>query len=131
MLALGHVHHGTHVLNEIARWVENGVSYDVDVSDLASGMDDSVIRLIVDLVATRCRRYFADLGLVVGMDALQECFEARQSVVRIKTKHAIAFFGPVPHCPGCRDLFPTARTNGPLGFRQVRLTSLQLLFLEF
>src|SRR5271166_4486484 len=71
--AFRHIHHGTHVLNEVAGRVENGVSYHVDVSDLAAGMDDSVIRLVVELRTTRCRRYFPDLGVIIGMDTLQEC----------------------------------------------------------
>src|SRR5258708_4992555 len=83
--AFRHVHPGPHVLNEVAGWVEKGVSYHLDVSDLAAGMDDSVIRLVVEFGTPRCRRYFPDLGLIIRVDALQECFKSRQSVARIKT----------------------------------------------
>src|SRR6202022_3545241 len=46
-LALGDVDHGTHELNEIAGWAENRVTYYVDISDLAAGMNDSVVQLEV------------------------------------------------------------------------------------
>src|ERR1700675_4330161 len=50
-LVLSDVHHGTHELNKVARWTENGMPYCVDVPDIAAGMNDSVIKIELRLFA--------------------------------------------------------------------------------
>src|ERR1039458_5021163 len=83
--AFRHVHHRTHVLNEVAGWIENGVSYYVDISELAAGMDDSIIRL-EPCFLTLCRLdRLPKHGSIIGMDALIKRLKSRSSTVRIKT----------------------------------------------
>src|SRR5713226_4378636 len=114
--ALGDVNHGTHEFNQIGGWAENGMAHHVDVSNLAAGMNDSVIQLELRLLTPRCLGCFPNFGLVIRMDALKECFELRFSTVRVKTQYAVAFLGPVPNLARSRDPCPTARMAEPLRF---------------
>src|SRR5260370_31881493 len=83
--ALRDVNHGTHEFNQIARRAENGMAHHVDVSNLAAGMNDSVIQLELRLLAPRCLGCFPKFGLIIRMDALTEYFESRFSAVRVET----------------------------------------------
>src|SRR5260370_31274136 len=114
--ALGDVKHGTHDFNQIAGWAENRMAHHVVVSNLAAGMNDSVIQLELRLLALRCLGCFPKFGLIIRMDALKQCFESRLSTVRVKTQHAVAFLGPVPNVTRSRDPCPTARVAEPLRF---------------
>ncbi len=51
------------------------MAYGVDVPDLAAGMNESVIHLVIHLLTACCLDYFPDPGLIILMDALQVCFE--------------------------------------------------------
>jgi hypothetical protein len=73
------------------------MAHHVDVSNLAAGLNDSVIQLELRLLARRCLGCFSKFGLIIRMDALKECFESRFSTVRVKTQNAVAFLGPVPN----------------------------------
>ncbi len=95
---------------------ENGMTHHVDVSNLAAGMNDSVIELELRLLAPRCLGCFPNFGLIIRMDALKECFKSRLSTVRVKTQHAVAFLGPVPNITRSGDPGPTARMAEPLRF---------------
>src|SRR6266404_8832824 len=114
---LGDVHHGTHDFNQIAGWAEKGMAHRVDVSNLAAGMNDSVIQLELRLLAPRCLGCFPSFGLIIRMDALKECFESRLSTVRVKTEYTVAFLGPVPELSRSGSPCPTARMAEPLRFR--------------
>src|SRR5712664_1297712 len=83
--ALGDVHHGTHEFNQIAGWAENGMAHPVDVSNLAAGMNDSVILLEICFHTQCCLGRCPLFGLIIRMDALEERFESRLSTVRVKT----------------------------------------------
>ena len=89
----------------------------VDVSNVAAGMNDSVIQLELRLLAPRCLGCSPNFGLIIRMDALKECFESRFSTMRVKTQHAVAFLGPVPDLAGGGGPCPTARMAQPLRFR--------------
>ena len=67
-----HHHHGTHGLNEIAGWAENRVAHSVDISDLAAGMNDSVIHFELRPFALCSLELFRDPGLIIRMNALSE-----------------------------------------------------------
>src|SRR5260370_42141636 len=97
--ALGDVHHGTHEFDQIAGWAENRMAHSVDISNLAAGMNDSVIQLELRLLAPRCLGCFPNLGLIVRMNALKECFESRVSTVPLQTHHPLPFLAPVPILP--------------------------------
>src|SRR6266446_8904399 len=116
-LALGDVNDGTHKFNQVAGRAENGMGHRVDISNLAAGMNDSVIQLDLRLLAPRCLGCSPNFGLIIRMDALKECFESRFSTMRVKTQHAVAFLGPVPNVTRSRDPCPTARVAEPLRFR--------------
>src|SRR5258708_13144425 len=90
-----------------------------DDSNLAAGMDDSVIQLELRLLAHRCLACFPKFGLIIRMDALKECFESRFSNVRVKTQHAVAFLGPVPDLVRGGRPSPTASRAEPLPFFSV------------
>src|SRR5260370_42560250 len=115
-LALGDVDHGAHELNEIAGRAENGMTHLVDISNLATGMNDSVIQLGLRLLTPCCLGQFPELGLILRMDALKKRFESRLSTMRVKTQQSVAFFGPVPDLAGGGDKCPTARVAQSLGF---------------
>src|SRR6266853_129231 len=114
--AFGDVNHGAHEFNQIAGWAESRMAHHVDDSNLAAGMDDSVIQLELRLLAHRCLAGFPKFGLIIRMDALKECFESRFSTVRVKTQHAVAFLGPVSNLAGGGRPCPTARMAEPLRF---------------
>src|ERR1700682_599843 len=114
-LAFGDVNHGTHVFNEIAGRTENGMAHCVDLPDLATGMNDSVIELEPRLV-TACSFDLFQPTLIIRMDALKECFESRLSTVRVKTQYAVTFLGPVPNVARSRGRCPTARVAESLRF---------------
>ena len=61
-LAFGDVHHGTHEFNEFAGWAENRMAHYVDISDLAAGMNDSVIQLELRRSRVALSSAFATLG---------------------------------------------------------------------
>src|SRR6202165_2066543 len=121
-LAFGNVNHGTHVFNKIAGRTENGMAHCVDLPDLATRMNDSVIELEPRLV-TACSFCSFDCSfdllqptLISRMDALKECFESRLSTVRVKTQYAVTFLGPVPNVACSRGRCPTARVAESLRF---------------
>jgi hypothetical protein len=127
-LAVGYVHHGTDEFNEIAGWAENGMAHHVDISDLAAGMNDSVIQLEIRSFTLCFLDRFPDSGLIIRMNALKEHFVSRLATVRIKTQHPVAFFGHVPDLARGRHPRPTARVAEPLRLRQIALASAQGLF---
>src|SRR5713226_1033581 len=104
------------------------MAHDVDVSNLAAGMDDSVIQLELRLLAPCRVGCFPKFGLIIRMDKLKECFKSRFSTVRIKTQHPEAFLGPVPELSRSGSPCPTARMAEPLRFCQVCLALPKRLF---
>ena len=60
-LALSYVHHGADEFNEIARWAEDRMASDVDISDFAAGMNDSVIQLEIRFFTLGCLIRFPEL----------------------------------------------------------------------
>jgi hypothetical protein len=87
----------------------------VDLPDLATGMNDSVIEFEPRLF-TACSFDLFQPTLIIRMDALKECFESRQLLVRVKTQYAVAFLGPVPNVARSRGRCPTARVAESLRF---------------
>src|ERR1700716_386026 len=94
-LALGDVDHGTDEFDDIPRWTEKGMAHRVDVPDLAAGMHDSVIERELRFSTACSFELFHGLGLIIRVNALKECFEARQFLVRVKAQHAVALLGPI------------------------------------
>jgi hypothetical protein len=115
-LTLGDVDHCTHESNQITGRVENGMAYCVDLPDLAAGMNDSVIELEPRLFTACSFDLFRGPTLIIRVNALNECFESRQLLVRVKTQYAVAFLGPVPNVARTRGRCPTARVAESLRF---------------
>src|SRR5260370_33021599 len=104
--AVGDVNHGAHEFNQIAGWAKNRMAHHVDDSNLAGGMDDSVIQLELRLLAHRCLACFPQLGSIIRMDALKESFASRFSHMRVKTQHAVALLSPLPKVHPSREPCP-------------------------
>src|SRR6266436_1542959 len=72
---LSDVDHSTHEFNQIAGWAENGMAYCIDISDIALGMNDSVIQFELRLLANGSVELLPDCGpMVVRLDPLKKCF---------------------------------------------------------
>src|ERR1700739_4795692 len=104
------------------------MSYRVDVTDLATGMDDPVVELELRLFAAGFFQMRQGTGPIVWMNALKECLGSRESTVRIKTQHSIALFGPVGDIAWLRLPGPTSGATKPLRLRQVCLAPPQRFF---
>src|SRR6267154_2867548 len=74
-LTLGYIDHGPHELVEIAGLVEYRMAQAVNVPDPFVGMDDSVPKLEICLVADGSLPPFPARGLIVGMNTLKEFFK--------------------------------------------------------
>jgi len=92
------------------------VAYDVDISDLAAGMNDSVVQLELRPFALCSLERFRGPGLIIRMNALKECFESWLPTVRVEPQQAVAFLGPVPNVARRRGPCPTSRVTEPLRF---------------
>ena len=121
LFALGDVDHGAHKFREIVGWAEHGMAYHVDISDLATGMNDSVIDLITCPLASRCLDRFPYFGLIIRMNALKEPFVSRLFSEGIKTQNAIAFFGASTSISPLAGIDACTRVAEPLRFRQITL----------
>src|SRR5580692_6244062 len=90
-LLFGHVHQRTHEFNHIAGCAEDWVTYCVDISDLAAGMNDSAVQLELRPFAPCSLQRFHGPGLIIRMYALKDCFESWQPTLGVKTQHAVTF----------------------------------------
>src|SRR5271157_4348919 len=104
------------------------MAYCVDISDLAAGMNDSVVHLKFFPFARYSLEPFRCPRLILWMNALKECFESGQPTVRVKTVQAVAFLGPVPILARGGVPCPTAGMAEPLRFCQVCLALPKLHF---
>src|ERR1700688_4659003 len=104
------------------------MAYCTDVPDSATRMNDSVIELELPLFTTCAFELFHGPGLIIGVNALKECFESRLSTMRVKAQHAVAFLGPVPDLSHSGSPCPTACVAEPLRFRQITLAPPQGFF---
>ncbi|MGA7106988.1 MAG: hypothetical protein WBV28_05365 [Terracidiphilus sp.] len=72
--AVSDVDYGTHVFNEIAGWVDNGMAKRASVSDFAAGLNDPVIEFEIRPSAHCSLNHFRNTGSIVRMNALKELF---------------------------------------------------------
>src|SRR5260370_762903 len=70
-------------------------------------------------------------GSIPRMRALQPFFKSRRALFRIEAIKAVPFNGQMQGASSRYPPGPTPCVREPLRFRQVRLASLQLLFLQF
>jgi hypothetical protein len=93
------------------------VADDLDLSDLAARMHNSIAMVEIYLFADCCPEVFFSSGPVIGMDAPLEFFKSRRPPGGIESRYAEDFLGPVGMFAGRRDTCPTARVAQPLRFR--------------
>ena len=90
---------------------------DVDLSDLAVRMHDSIAMVVICLFPDCLPEALSSSGHVIRMDALLKFFKSRRSCRGIKSRYAEDFFGPVGVLADRRVGCPTARVAQPLRFR--------------
>src|SRR5260370_24505259 len=95
------VDHSAHKFNEMAGRAQNRMTHDVNVPDGATRMNDAVVRLPLCLLADSRLDYFAETGLVVGMNPLKEFFESGQTILLMETLKTLASLRPVPDILFC------------------------------
>src|SRR5271156_2797835 len=93
----------------------------MDVSNLAAGMNESVIQLVLCLLTACLLDCFPAPGLIIRMDALQERLVLRLSVARIKTEYAVEFFRRVLDLVSHRISRKAAGVAESLRLRQITL----------
>src|SRR5258706_8184287 len=76
-LTLGYVHYGPHEFMQVAGSVEDGMAYDVNVSDPFVRMNDSVVQFEIHLVAGGFLERFPGPDLIAWVNFLKEFFESR------------------------------------------------------
>ena len=116
-LAFGDIDHGAHAFDEIAGRVENGVAYFVDIPDRAVRKNDSVVQFVVRPFTEWALKQFPGPGSILRMNALEKCFDGRDTRCRIEAQQAIGFVGPVCDLSRGAVVCPTARAAKPLRFR--------------
>jgi hypothetical protein len=67
----------------------------VNVPDGATGMHESVVRFELYLFTDHPLHQFFQLGLIIGMNPLEQFFESGQTIPWIETLNAVAFLGPI------------------------------------
>ena len=124
--ALGHVHQCPDEFDHIAGGGDNRVANDMDLSDLAARMHNSIVVVEIRLSPDCFPKTFSSSGPIIGMDTSLEFFKSRWSPCGIETRYAEYFFGPVGMFADRRDTCPTARVAKPLRFRQIGFAASQL-----
>src|SRR5580693_1447744 len=128
--ALRDVDHGTHELNEIARSVEDRMSYAVNVPDPLVRMNNSVVKFAIHLLSNRSLDLFPAIRLIVRMNPPHDGFQWWWGSMRLETQHAITLVRIVS-VVGCRAPGPATSVTQLLCLAHVCLSTLQLLCQEF
>src|ERR1700724_2701050 len=103
----------------------------VDVFDRAVWKKDSEFRFVIRLFSDCLIDCPLPLGSILRMSALPTFFKSRRAIFWIEAINAVPFLGQMQSVSSRYPPGPTPCVREPLRLRQVRLTSLQLLFLQF
>src|ERR1700678_4523976 len=103
----------------------------VDVFDRAVWKKDSEFHLVLRLSRGCSIECPLPLGSILRMCALQIFFKSRRPIFWIEAINAVPLLRQMQGVSSRYSPRPTACVREPLCFRQVRLASLQLLFLLF
>src|ERR1700730_12565789 len=103
----------------------------VDIFDPAIRKKDSEFRFVIRLFSDCSIDCPLQLGSILRMSALQTLFKSRRALFWIESINAEHFFRQMQDVLPRYPPSPTPRMRQPLRLRQVRLASLQLLFLQF
>src|ERR1700688_4516849 len=111
--------------------VQNRMADGVDVFDRAVWKKDSEFYFVFRLFSDCLIDCPLSLSSILRMSALPTFFKSRRSIFWIEAINPVPFLGQMHgvsprYLPG-----PTPSVREPLRLRQVRLASLQLLFLQF
>src|SRR6202051_4381153 len=131
LLCCGDVCRGTHELHHISRCVQNRLADGVDVFYRAVWKKNSEFHFVVGLFSDGSINCPLPLGSILRMSALQTFFKSRRAIFWIEAINAVPFLGQMQGVSSRYPPGPTPCVREPLRLRQVRLTSLQLLFLQF
>src|SRR4030095_12980858 len=93
----------------------------VNVADGAIWVHEAVVGFKLYLFTDLPLHQFFNLRLVIGMNALEQFFESRQTIPWIETLNAVAFLRPIPDV-GVGTPGPTARMAEFLRLGQIGLT---------
>src|SRR4029077_956440 len=103
----------------------------VDVFDRAAWKKDSEFHFVTRLFSDCSIDCPLPLGSILRMSALPTFFKSRRAIFWIEAINAVPFLGQMQGVSSRYSPGPTPRVREPLRLRQVRLASLQLLFLQF
>src|SRR5712664_2497812 len=131
LLSFGNICRATHELHQIPGCVQNRMADRVDVFDSAARKKDSEFQFVIRLFTYGSIDCPLPLGSILRMNALQPFFPSRYALFWIEAIYAIPFLGYMQSVSSRYPPSPTPCVREPLRFRQVRLASLQLLFLQF
>jgi hypothetical protein len=131
MLALGDVRRAPHELHQIPGCVQNRMADGVDVFDGAARKKDSEFQFVFQLFIDCSIDCPLPLGSILRMSAQQTFSKSRRPIFWIEAINAVPFLGQMHGVSSRYPPGPTPCVREPLRFRQVRLASLQLLFLQF
>src|SRR3984893_16765717 len=103
----------------------------VDVSDRAVWKKDSEFQFVIRLFSDCSIDYPLPLGSILRMSAQQTFFKSRRAIFWIEAINSVPFLGQMQGVSSRYPPGPTPCVREPLRLRQVRLASLQFLFLQF
>src|ERR1700719_4509394 len=103
----------------------------VDVFDRAVWKKDSEFHFVFRLFSDGSIDCRLPLSSILRMSALQKLFKRGRTVFWIEAENPVPFLGQMHSVPPRYPPGPTPCVREPLRLRQVRLASLQFLFLQF
>jgi hypothetical protein len=124
VLALGHIHHRSEVLDQLSRLVENRMPNRVQVPDRSIGQHDPVPLLVFGFVAEYLRELREHALAVLRVNQLAGLFELRRPAVAagIQSKQTERLIRVVLHLPKRVIVGPAPGVRKPLRFGEIRLT---------
>src|ERR1700691_221699 len=103
----------------------------VDVFGCGVRKKDSELHFVIRLLSDCLVDCPFPLGSILRMSALQKLFKSRRAIFSIETINSVPFLGQMQGVSSSYPPSPTPCVREPLRLGQVRLASLQLLFLQF
>src|ERR1700747_244145 len=90
-LALGDIHNGPDKLYELARLVQDGMAYSVEMLDPSIGKNNAVVRFIIGFLDFGSFKELPNALLVVGMISAKPKFCRRRILIRLDAAYSKHF----------------------------------------
>src|SRR6201986_1872973 len=87
-LALGDIHNGPDKLYELARLVQDGMAYSVEMLDPSIGKNNAVVRFIIGFLDFGSFKELPNAFLVVGMISAKPKICGRQILIRLDAEYS-------------------------------------------